>query len=240
MVYRCDTCDRIWDNQIAADNDFHCTRRCGGRLVLIEASQNPGVAIPSSLPPTDHLPYPAALAVERLRTALAAGDSAWDRVSLFKDAVETTVKSLCVYGLGTYLISPGRSAERDEILLDLLVRPSTGHWVELLGVVCKYLRDAAAPCHNLYSLFFDRRGERDEPTACYQTLRDFVPFRNDLHHSARRPSAEYERALQGWLPRFAVILEGTVFLAQYSLLIPETPDSAQAWSGVRQGQTTAG
>jgi len=38
MAYRCDTCDRIWDDQLAADNDFHCTRRCGGRLVLIEVS----------------------------------------------------------------------------------------------------------------------------------------------------------------------------------------------------------
>jgi hypothetical protein len=95
-------------------------------------------------------------------------------------------------------------------------------------------------CQNLYSLFFDRCGERDEPTACYQTLLDFVPFRNDLHHGARRPSAEYERALQGWLPRFAAILEGTAFLAQYPLLIPETPDSAQVWSGVRQGQATMG
>ena len=161
-------------------------------------------------------------------------------MSLLKDAVEATVKRLCVYGLGVYLISPGRSAERDEILLDLLVRPSTGHWVELLGAVCKYLQDEASPSRALYALFFDRRDERDEPTVCYQTLLDFVPFRNDLHHGARRPSAEYERALQGWLPRFAAILEGAAFLAQYPLLIPETPDSAKVWSGVHQGQTTMG
>jgi hypothetical protein len=114
---------------------------CGYRVAVtpdttVSESADPNtVTVAAVISSTPYLPYPAALAIERLRTAVTANASAWDRVSWFKDAVEATVKSLCVYGLGAFLVSPARTPARDETLLKLLVRPSTGHWVELLGVL---------------------------------------------------------------------------------------------------------
>ena len=33
MAYRCQNCDRVWDDQTAAENAFLCTRRCGGECI---------------------------------------------------------------------------------------------------------------------------------------------------------------------------------------------------------------
>jgi DNA-directed RNA polymerase subunit RPC12/RpoP len=38
MPYQCEKCGREWDDQTAAENEFLCTRTCGGRLVLKETS----------------------------------------------------------------------------------------------------------------------------------------------------------------------------------------------------------
>lgn len=33
MAHRCQKCGRVWDDQTAAENDFLCTRRCGGECI---------------------------------------------------------------------------------------------------------------------------------------------------------------------------------------------------------------
>ena len=33
MAYRCQKCSRVWDDQTAAENEFLCTRRCGGECI---------------------------------------------------------------------------------------------------------------------------------------------------------------------------------------------------------------
>jgi WD40 repeat protein len=71
-------------------------------------------------------------------------------------------------------------------------------------------------------------------------LRDFVNFRNDLHHTARRPDAEYERELQQRLPGFADILAGSAILHPYPLIRPITDNLAERWSGAQTGQTLSG
>ncbi|MDP6546958.1 MAG: radical SAM protein [Phycisphaerae bacterium] len=40
MAYRCQKCNRAWDDQTAAENDFLCTRRCGGECI----EESPGAA----------------------------------------------------------------------------------------------------------------------------------------------------------------------------------------------------
>ena len=35
-MYRCMTCGREWADEVAADNQLLCTRRCGGELALAE------------------------------------------------------------------------------------------------------------------------------------------------------------------------------------------------------------
>jgi len=34
MTYHCEKCGRQWDDQIANENEFSCTRKCGGRLSI--------------------------------------------------------------------------------------------------------------------------------------------------------------------------------------------------------------
>ena len=228
MPYVCQKCGREWDDSLAAENEFYCTRRCGGALARAGEMVSPTGA---ALPGADGLPYPAALAVERLRAAMVEGRSAWDRITLFKDAVEATVKGFCVYGLGAYLVSPVRNIERDEVLLELLVRPSAGHWVELLGVLCKYLGDEAQPCRSLHRMFFTRRGAKDAATPAYRALQEFVALRNELHHGARKGEADYERDLARLLPPFRDILSGAAFLGDCPLLKPRADGTAELWSG---------
>ncbi len=40
MACRCEKCSRKWDDQLATENEFHCTRKCGGRLVLVEKEEH--------------------------------------------------------------------------------------------------------------------------------------------------------------------------------------------------------
>src|SRR5919198_5673817 len=78
MAYRCEKCGHEWSDQLATENEFYCTRRCGGTLVRLETTPvETGAA--AALAPHDHLPYPAAIAVERFRAAIVGGNSAWDR-----------------------------------------------------------------------------------------------------------------------------------------------------------------
>jgi DNA-directed RNA polymerase subunit RPC12/RpoP len=59
MPYQCEKCGREWNDQTAIENEFLCTRTCGGRLVLRETpveacpersrrehSESPGVSAP--------------------------------------------------------------------------------------------------------------------------------------------------------------------------------------------------
>jgi WD40 repeat protein len=192
------------------------------------------------LPDTDHLPYPAALMVDRLRQSIASGESSWDRISRFKEAVEATVKGFCLYGLGAYFEFPGRTAARDEVLLGDLARPATGQWIKMLGDLCKILCDAPQPCSGLYRLFFRRTKNGHEEAETYKSLKDFTEFRNDLHHTARRPAAEYESDLHAWLPRFATIIAGSAFLVDYPLIRPIENKSAELWRGANLGKVVTG
>ncbi len=147
---------------------------------------------------------------------------------LFKETVEAVVRTCCVYLLGAYLVSPQRSDERDEIILDLLVRPATGHWIQLLEVLCKTLRDEAAPCRGIYDVFFERKsGGQGKPGPAFQWLQTFVAFRNDLHHGIRRPEVEYERELCERLPGLAETVEGLVFLVDH----PIRRGADEVWMG---------
>lgn len=121
MTFTCSTCGRQWDAESASQNEYECLRKCGGTLRPEEGS-----ASGEAEDPLDHLPYPAALAVRRFMQAPQDERSAWDRITLFKEAVEATVKGFCVYGVGAYLAGTFRSIGEDERLLSFLVRPSLG------------------------------------------------------------------------------------------------------------------
>ncbi len=235
MAYCCDKCGRTWPDDLAKENEFVCSRKCSGVLIHLVSEYSA-----ADLPPGSPFPYPAALAIERLRASLIGNSSAWDRITLYKDAVEAVVKSFCIYQLGGYLNYPGRSPERDEILLDLLVRPSTGQWVELLGVLCKYLKQETGPAGRIYELFFRPVNQKDEPSTHFQMLLDFVPFRNELHHSTRRSESDYQREIQSRLPTFSSLLKNSEFLAAYPLLRAVSGQSAERWAGPSAGIQTDG
>jgi len=65
----------------------------------------------------------------------------------------------------------------------------------------------------------------------FQWLRDFVPFRNELHHTAQRPDAEYEAELSQRVPGLAAILDRTEFLHDFPIVQPTSTESATMWRG---------
>lgn len=229
-TFCCDRCDRAWEASLAEDNEFRCVTRCGGRLVATTPPPWP------VLPEGAWLPHPAALTLDRLRASLAAGDSAWDLVSRYKDAVEATLKGLCLYGLGSYLSSPARTPERDELILDLLVRPSTGHWVDLLLRLAAFAEGSVRPGADLRALVLARSGTHDVPSAHLIALRAFVTFRNHLHHGARRSDADDRTDLQAMLPSFVALIEHSAFLKDFPLVRMLEDDTFETWSGVVPGR----
>src|SRR5437773_77503 len=106
-MYRCSNCNQPWDDSRAQDNELTCTRRCGGRLVLVA---------PLALPELEgcdfgRLPYPVALTARRLATALQASGDVLKTLFLLKDCFEATIKYLGAILLAEYRHSPACTSE---------------------------------------------------------------------------------------------------------------------------------
>ena len=50
MRYRCERCGRDWDKDLAVENEFACTKKCGGRLVPVDMEESAGHMGPAGQP----------------------------------------------------------------------------------------------------------------------------------------------------------------------------------------------
>ena len=124
-MYRCPKCHRLWHDDNARDNLLACLAVCGARLEPVPAVGSDAlVGIDPSC-----LPYPVALTAERLHAALDRSSDVLRTLFLLKDAAETALKYAAAVLLTEYLRSEARTAERNELILKKLLRPTLGAWV---------------------------------------------------------------------------------------------------------------
>jgi WD40 repeat protein len=239
MPHRCTRCGRVVDDAFAADNDGLCARRCGGRLEPV-----PPLGVPDldglDLAP---LPYPVALTAGRLAAALRGAADPCRAVFLLKDGFEAAVKYLGSVLLVEYLRGPARAPDRDTALLERLVRPSLGVWVNVvLGDLSRWLAGGPDPGGAVAVLFArpaPRTGGKASETELFADCRGFVGYRNDvLGHGATRPDAAYAADLARWAPVLRRLLDGVAGLAHWRLCLVADVDRCQVWTGETSGPAT--
>jgi WD40 repeat protein len=234
-VYRCSKCNQFWDDDRARDNDLTCTRRCDGRLVSVE---------PPALPDLEEydlarLPYPVALTTRRLAAAVQASGDALKTLFLLKDCFEATIKYFGALLLSDYRRTPACTPEHNARLLEKMIRPSLGVWVEtVVGNLGRWLVGGEPPGGAAAALFMTAHGKPRE-TELFARCRAFVDYRNDaLGHGAVRSDRAYADDLRTWLPRLRGLLDGVASLSGWRLCLPTDRDRCQAWMGPRPGGAT--
>ena len=81
-------------------------------------------------PDLARLPYPVALTASRLARAIEARGDVLKTLFALKDCFEAAIKYCGVMLLAEYFRSPACTAERNAALLEKMVRPSLGVWVD--------------------------------------------------------------------------------------------------------------
>jgi WD40 repeat protein len=241
-VYRCTKCGEPWDDSRAQDNDLSCTKRCGGRLELVPPL---GLADLRGLD-LQRLPYPVALTARRLEEALDASTDVLKTLFLLKDGLEASLKYLGALLLVEYLRNPACTTQRNDALLEKLIRPALGMWVnDVIRPLSLWLvtgDQEQEPGRLVAALFAEPpRKARANPseTELFRACARFVGFRNDtLGHGARQRDAEYEADLREWLPVTRRLLGGIASLAPWRLTLVADVDRGQVWMGPEPGTAT--
>jgi hypothetical protein len=190
------------------------------------------------------LPYPIALTASRLIDALASSTDVLKALILLKDSIEAAVKYAGSVLLVDYLRSPARTPEWDDALLEKLVRPSLGTWVNhvvrplsmrLVGEV-----QAGRRAAGLFARPAARNGANPSETPLFARLSEFVNYRNDvLGDGARRSDEQYEADVRAWLPLVRELLDAIATLSPWRLAHVADVDRSQPWMGVEPGPAGA-
>jgi WD40 repeat protein len=212
-----------------------CTRRCGGALVPVA---------PPALTHLDgcdlgRLPYPVALTATRLAAALRASGDVLKTLFLLKDCFEATIKYAGAVMLADFRSSPACTPEHNSGLLEKMIRPSLGVWVEtVVGSLSRWLLAGPPPGGRVAGLFMTA-GKKPRETELFAHCRAFVDYRNGaLGHGAMRSDAVYAADLQTWLPRLRQLLDGLAGVAGWRLCLPTERDRYRVWMGPRPGDGT--
>jgi len=232
-MFQCRVCSRLWDDANAEENAFRCFHRCGGRLEPV-----PPLVLPDreGIDP-DRLAYPVALTSRRLEEALRASTDVLKTLFLLKDAVEAAIKFLGSILLVEYLRSPACTPERNAGLLEKLIRPALGMWVnDVVRPLSLWLVGGdLEPGRQVGALFAEpaiKKGGNASETGLFRRCSSFVSYRNDaLGHGARRRDEQYEADLRDWLPLVRQLQAGLAELAPWRLVLVADVDRAQVWMG---------
>jgi WD40 repeat protein len=184
------------------------------------------------------LPYPVALTARRF----LAGDSDPLR-SLFrlKDCLEASVRYLGAMLLVEFLRSPAATDQARDDLLQQLIRPSLGTWINTVAGSLGAALTAAPPlAGRVAGLFFQLASKgKPTPTALLQRCRDFLAYRNDaLGHGAERPDAVYRADLLRLRPTLDALLAAVAGLAEWRLCLVADTDRCQVWMGPEPSAAT--
>lgn len=210
MTYQCQQCGREWDGQAAADNEFFCTRKCGGRLILVDHSSPP-----ASLPPFVRSESLAKL-IPRLPSTLALvldeyNHESEDYQTLHNmcGALEITARFLTIVELADVRARRAEFPENSAMqLLQHLERPTLGSWRVLLDEAVKALpgerrdKQCVLPDLPAYVSKFstDLGGGKGDP------LRKLLPMRNLVAHGGRLSDDTVAQLLRAHTERFEALV----------------------------------
>ena len=210
-MYRCRSCGKRWDDALAQDNEFLCTRRCGGRLeILADEANSPGPH--DSFPGLDRLP-------SLLAIPLAEFDAERHRVMRLHrlcDAVEVLTRFCAVALLGALTQRLGDAPLPEDLLKTLqpnVSTPTFGKW-------CGILAALEAECRARGGLVVP-----ELPDFVRDDLLTLMPFeveatpetsvlalRNLLVHGGGMTTATADPYLAIWEPRLRTLLGRVAFL----------------------------
>ncbi len=178
------------------------------------------------------LPYPVALTAHRLAAALQVSGDVLKTLFLLKDCFEATIKYLAAVMLADYRLGPAPTPGHNASLLEKMIRPSLGVWVEtVVGSLSRWLIGAPPP-GGLAADLFMTPGRKPREKDLFVRCREFVEYRNGaLGHGALRSDHVYDSDLRAWMPRLRELLDGVASLAEWRLSLPTDRDRCRVWMG---------
>jgi hypothetical protein len=204
--------------------------------------ESQAAAIEPALAGFDRLPYPVALTARRMAETLRYGGDPLKALFALKDCFEATIKYLGVALLIEYFSSPSCTPEHSERLIERLVRPSLGDWVNtVVRDLSEWLISAPGDLGRHVACSFVKmgRGVRPQATDLWKRCDEFVTYRNDaLGHGAMRRDAAYRDDIEHWLPLMRQLLEAVASLQSWRLLLVQDCDRCQTWMGTEPATAT--
>ncbi len=237
MNYHCDKCKRKWDNQAALENEFFCTRKCGGKLSPLIGSEDQGEESRfarshtlSELVP--QLPSTLAIVLDSYNRQV----DDYQALHQMCGALEITARFLSIVVLAeVWSRHAGDEESFPEILVQQLVqhleRPTLGSWRVLLAAAVEALpgekkhKQCMLPQLPTYaSEFVTSLGSgKGDPR------KKLLPMRNLIAHGGRLSDKMVSELVEGHAKRFEALLSDLAFVsADSGVLLIASPSRGPA------------
>jgi WD40 repeat protein len=204
--HRCRKCGREWDATAAAENEYLCTKRCGGALEPVESTPQP-TATPS-LPLLTELPSVLAIPLRDY----AAETHPVMRLYRLCDAAEIVTRFCAITAVGELRHWLGDKPLPDELLNVLhpqIERPTFGQWCNMLDALSRALARSGPLVLPQARDWVDQRW--------LPTLPDLIKLRNALVHGGGMTRSLAYEYLQEWEPWLHRRIEQLGFLTDVEL-----------------------
>ena len=179
-----------------------------------------------------------ALTAHRLAAALRASGDVLKTLFLLKDCFEATIKYLGAVLLADYRLGSACTPEHNASLLEKMIRPSLGVWVEtVVGSLSRWLVGDSRPGGLVASLFMTP-GKKPRETELFAQCRAFVEYRNTPLATGSASDRVYDADLRTWMPRLRELLDSVAKLAEWRLCLPTDRDRCRVWMGPQPGDAT--
>jgi WD40 repeat protein/DNA-directed RNA polymerase subunit RPC12/RpoP len=206
MSYRCEKCGREWDSESAADNEYYCTRRCGGQLVPVGQPSADGTGLGR---------LPSVVAIPLLDYQAEAGHPVMQLHRLC-DAAEILTRFLTITALGELRCRLGDGPLPEDLLKSLqprIERPTFGQWRDMLSTLIAVLEkadDLVLPGLLPLSAYLISALEGGSALP-EQSL---LALRNQLAHGGGMTRAAANELLERWRPWMEELLRRMAFLEE--------------------------
>ena len=231
-MYVCSQCGRVWDAELAADNEYRCTIRCGGSVEALSTDWRFVDDIERA-----QLPFPLAIIWERYSSTLKAGADPLRVLQRQKDCFEVAIKYSVALMLADLFCGEHENAEDTRRqMMGGLFRPSLGHWVSLSQDLSRrliLLPDASTS--HVAALFMNRPavdGAKPKATALGKACGEYVTFRNAvLGHGATLSPAQYQSHVEAWSDLVRDLAAGLSTAVPGRLIRIDDKGDTEVWMG---------
>jgi hypothetical protein len=216
MSYRCQRCDKEWSSSDAADNEFSCTRKCGGLL-----GQTADIALaPTSgqaQSTTDLSTLPSIIARPLYEFLIESHPV--QRLWHLCDAVELTLRLAVIAGVSELSQRGSLSPELLRELRPLIEEPTLGKWRKMAATVVKALPENSVLLElrslvgGVLAELLDGNPQTRVPEKSLSSLR------NRLAHGGGMTTGVATRLLSGWAPKVVQLLDALAWLSDASLVV---------------------